>query len=69
MLKPPQDALGLYRDELVALAAYRQLAAGDKNAWFGVGWFTARRLPNAERCLKPLKALAKARPFWDDDAD
>jgi triphosphatase len=64
-LKPAQDALGLYNDELVALAAYRKLVGTDKDAWFGIGWFTARRLPNAERCLKQIRAFAKVRPFWD----
>ena len=63
-LKPVQDALGLYNDELTALAAYRALTDKDKSAWFGVGWLTARRAPNALACLHELEAFAKARPFW-----
>ena len=63
-LKPVQDALGLYNDELMALDAWRKLAAGDANAWFGVGWLTARRQPNAKRCLKEIKAFAIITPFW-----
>ncbi len=63
-LKPVQDALGLYNDELTALAAYRALAAKDKKAWFSVGWLSARRAPNALACLHELEAFAGVRPFW-----
>jgi triphosphatase len=64
-LKPAQDALGLYNDELIALRAYRKLAITDKQAWFGVGWLSSRRYPNAQLCLKEIEVFAKARPFWD----
>ncbi|MDB5967372.1 MAG: adenylate cyclase [Polaromonas sp.] len=64
-LKPAQDALGLYNDELMALHAWQKLADADQKAWFGIGWLTARRLPNARHCLKTIKSLAKLRPFWD----
>ena len=64
-LKPAQDALGLHNDQLMALQAYRRLATEDGRAWFGVGWLTARRLPNAQLCLKEIEAFEKARPFWD----
>ncbi len=63
-LKPVQDALGLYNDELMALQAWRALALDDPNAWFGIGWFTARRLPNARRCMKEIKTFAAIQPFW-----
>ena len=63
-LKPAQDALGLYNDELMALQAYRNLAIKDPRAWFGVGWLEARRMPHAEHCLTEIAAFAKARPFW-----
>ena len=63
-LKPVQDALGLYNDELTALTAYRALTDKEKNAWFGVGWLTARRAPNALACLRELKTLAKLPPIW-----
>jgi triphosphatase len=63
-LKPVQDALGLYNDELMALEAYRGLAQRDPAAWFGVGWLTARRTANAAQCQHELKEFAKARPFW-----
>ena len=64
-LKPVQDALGLYNDELTALAAYRALTDKDKNAWFGVGWLSARRAPNALACLHELEAFSRVRPFWE----
>lgn len=63
-LKAVQDALGAYNDEAFALAAYRSLAQRDPGAWFGIGWLTARRQPNAARCESALEKLAKSRPFW-----
>ena len=63
-LKPAQDAMGLYNDELMALLAWRALANSNPDAWFGVGWFAARRLPNARRCLKDIKSFADLKPFW-----
>ena len=63
-LHPVQDALGLYNDELIALEAYRRLARKDPQAWFGVGWLSARRTPNASVCLHELEAFARVRPFW-----
>ena len=63
-LKPAQDALGLYNDELMALHAWRALAAHDPNAWFGIGWLSARRQPNAKRCFKEIKAFSDIKPFW-----
>lgn len=63
-LKPAQEALGLHTDELMALNAYRVIAVENERASFGVDWLTARRLLQAKRCRKELKALAKAHPFW-----
>jgi CHAD domain-containing protein len=63
-LKPVQDALGLYNDELMALEAYRRLAEREPAAWFGVGWLTARRAGNAAQCQRELERFAKAKPFW-----
>ena len=63
-LKPVQDALGLYNDELMALHAWRAMTTDDPNAWFGIGWLTARRQPNARRCLEEIKAFAGIKPFW-----
>lgn len=63
-LKPLQDALGQHNDELTALHAWRELANNDPNAWFGVGWLSARKQPNAKRCFKEIKAFARIKPFW-----
>jgi triphosphatase len=63
-LKPVQDALGVYNDELMALEAYRKVAEHDPAAWFGVGWLMARRAANAAQCQRELKTLAKVKPFW-----
>ncbi|MCZ2498845.1 CHAD domain-containing protein [Xylophilus sp. Kf1] len=56
-IKPAQDALGIQNDEAVALEALQALTTQRAQAWFGVGWYTARRgsLVRASR-----KALVKA---------
>ncbi|MFC5497500.1 CHAD domain-containing protein [Caenimonas terrae] len=64
-LKPVQDALGLYNDELMALHAYRSLAATEPRAWFAAGWLSARREPNAQACQRAIQDFGRARPFWD----
>ena len=68
LLKPVQDALGFYNDEQIALQAYRKLANTDKQAWFGVGWLSARQQPNAKVCQQALnvfiKKCRKNKPFW-----
>jgi len=63
-LKPVQDALGRYNDELMALHAQRAAVEASPNAWFGVGWLAARKQSNAKRCLKAIKAFAELKPFW-----
>jgi CHAD domain-containing protein len=63
-LKPVQEALGLYNDQLMALEVYRGLAQRDPAAWFGVGWLTARGSANAAQCQRELEQFAKAKPFW-----
>ena len=65
-LKPVQDALGVYNDELMALQSLRAAVADDSQAWFGIGWLAARRNSNAKRCLKEIKAFADIKPFWRD---
>ena len=63
-LKPVQDALGLYNDELMALQTWRVLATKEPHAWFGIGWLSARKQPNAKKCLKEIKIFADIKPFW-----
>jgi triphosphatase len=65
-LKPVQDALGMYNDELAALQAWQQLTSDDARAWFGTGWLSARRTPNAQACLQACEKFARdAKPFWN----
>jgi triphosphatase len=65
-LKPVQDAMGSYHDELAALQAWQQLASHDPRAWFGVGWLSARRPANAQACLQACETFAdQAKPAWD----
>lgn len=63
-LKPAQDALGSYNDEVVALQAMRELAAAQPEAWFAVGWLTARGPQQARSARRSLRALASLDPFW-----
>jgi len=63
-LKPAQDALGNYNDEVLAGGFYAGLAAQEPRAWFGAGWLAARRAANAAACEDTLRALADLRPFW-----
>ena len=67
-LKPVQDALGFYNDELMALQTYHTLAATDQRAWFGVGWLSARRKNNAKKCQQEIdifiKKTSKQKLFW-----
>jgi triphosphatase len=63
-LKPAQDALGSYNDEVVALQAMRELAAAQPEAWFAVGWLTARGPQRARSARRSLRALASLNPFW-----
>ena len=58
-LKPVQDALGFYNDELMALQTYRTLAVTKSHAWFGVGWLSARRKKNAKKCQQEIDIFIK----------
>ena len=64
-LKPLQDALGLYNDELMGLHAYRALAPENPEAWFAVGWLSARRVPHALACQQAVEEFSRTRPFWE----
>lgn len=58
-LKPVQDALGFYNDELMALKAYHKMASNNKQAMFAIGWLTGRRLPNAQICQNEINVFIK----------
>ena len=61
-LKPAQDALGEYNDEVMAASFYRELDQSE--ARFAVDLLEARRPSEAKACRKALERLADARPFW-----
>ncbi len=63
-LKPAQDALGEYNDEVMAASFYRELAGDQPEARFAVDLLEARRPMQAKACRKALERLADARPFW-----
>jgi CHAD domain-containing protein len=65
-LKPLQDALGTYQDELAALQAWQTLSGHEPRALFGAGWLSARRALHVLLCQLACNRLArKARPFWN----
>ncbi len=65
-LKPLQDALGIYHDEVAALQVWQGLSGHDPRALFGAGWLSARRDMHVQACQQACDRLAlQARPFWD----
>ncbi|MDP2448194.1 MAG: CHAD domain-containing protein [Polaromonas sp.] len=65
-LKPLQDALGIYHDEVAALLVWQGLSGHDPRALFGAGWLSARREVHVQACQQACDLLARqARPFWD----
>lgn len=65
-LKPLQDALGLYHDEVAALQVWQGLSGHDPRALFGAGWLSARREVHVQACQQACDLLARqARPFWN----
>lgn len=63
-LKPSQEALGSYNDEVTARLLYEELAATDPGARFGAGWLRDREAGHAKAIGKALRKLEKAEPFW-----
>ncbi|MDP2033130.1 MAG: CHAD domain-containing protein [Polaromonas sp.] len=65
-LKPVQDALGIYHDEVAALQVWQGLSAHDPRALFGAGWLSARREIHVQACQQACDQFARqARRFWD----
>ncbi|WP_096697745.1 CYTH and CHAD domain-containing protein [Polaromonas sp. AER18D-145] len=65
-LKPLQDALGIYHDEVAALQVWQGLSGHDPRALFGAGWLSARREVHVQACQQACDLLARqARTFWD----
>ena len=65
-LKPLQDVLGTYHDEVAALAAWQKLSSHDPRALFGAGWLSARGEAHVMACQQACDRFAsRSRPFWD----
>ena len=64
-IKPAQDALGQFNDEIMAQGLFEELAQSDPDALFAVHWLQERRPAQAKACRKTLQRLAAARPFWE----
>lgn len=63
-LRPAQDALGLFNDQVTARRLYEQAAQQDAHAWFAIGWLAARQPRTAKKAGKALRRLADAPKFW-----
>ncbi|RMX03454.1 CHAD domain-containing protein [Corticibacter populi] len=63
-LRPVQDALGHYNDEVVALQVWRELCDTQPQAWFGVGWLSARQPQLVRDCADSLRSLSEVPRFW-----
>jgi len=63
-LKPAQDALGEHNDEATALDHFRARTPGHPEAWFAVGWLTARQEVTARAAAQALRRAGKVEPFW-----
>lgn len=64
-IKPMQDVLGQYNDEIMAQHMYQELVGGEPGARFGVEWLRARQKSEAKACRKALAKLKSVRPFWE----
>ncbi|MES2483519.1 MAG: CHAD domain-containing protein [Pseudomonadota bacterium] len=63
-VKPAQEALGDYNDEVMAQSLYEELVGSDPGAQFGVDWLRSRRGEQAKVCRATLRKLQSHRPFW-----
>lgn len=63
-LRPAQDALGTHNDDAVGLEAYQRATRQQPQAWFAVGWLTARQRETARECRRALRKVADAPRFW-----
>ncbi|MES2609879.1 MAG: CYTH and CHAD domain-containing protein [Pseudomonadota bacterium] len=62
-LQPALSALGRLNDEHVASTIYRDMAAKDPKAWFGVGWLAARRGQSIKATKKALSRMGEGPRF------
>ena len=63
-LRALQERLGVISDVIVAIDALRGTSERDTQAWFALGWLSARRAALIEQAGAELKAFVKADVFW-----
>jgi len=63
-LRALQERLGAISDVIVAIDALRGTPERDTQAWFALGWLSARRAALIEQAGAELKAFTKAEVFW-----
>lgn len=63
-LRALQERLGAISDVIVAIDALRGTLERDTQAWFALGWLSARRAALIEQAGAELKAFTKAEVFW-----
>ncbi|MNC78509.1 hypothetical protein D3C75_1307330 [compost metagenome] len=59
-----QDVLGEINDLAVAKDYYESCTATHPQAWFALGWISARLEELAVEAQKAFDALAQSKPFW-----
>lgn len=63
-IKPAQNLLGDYNDNMMCHSYYLERAKIEPKAWFAVGWFCGRENYQVEACVNTLKLMKKAPKFW-----
>lgn len=64
LLSKVQDVLGEINDLAVAKDYYESCTATHPQAWFALGWISARLEELAVEAQKAFDALAQSKPFW-----
>jgi triphosphatase len=59
-----QDILGEFNDLAVAQIRYASLVDRQPQAWYALGWITARQHELVGRAEAAFDALSHAQPFW-----
>jgi len=64
LLSKVQDVLGEINDLAVAKEYYESCTATHPQAWFALGWISARLDELADEAQKAFDNLARSKPFW-----
>jgi triphosphatase len=63
-LEHAQEPLGELIDTTAAIQLYQNLSQQHPEAWFAMGWLTARHASLLEPCAKAVRKAADCRAFW-----